>query len=303
MLTAIRKVPAFTWYGILVAAYIILSLSVPIDSHALHMLHLSSVEYRVFIFAVIVPYTLIWLAAFYAYNNMQSYAKRIHTSPEGLAFKQLANGILVMAWGLAIPAILSVILNAIAAQHYGFKGTATIINNYATLLVPLIAFSYISSGTRRLSDSLHSRPSLVGVRLFVIAFVTMGVFYCYLTLRARFLHGDPYHLPTVLTLLTIVIPYLFAWFMGLLATLELTMYATKIHGLLYKRSLNMLASGIAMVIVSSIFIQYITVIFAYKGNFTLGILLVLIYILLIGEAIGFVLISTGSKRLKRIEEI
>jgi uncharacterized membrane protein len=81
------------------------------------------------------------------------------------------------------------------------------------------------------------------------------------------------------------------------------MYAKKIKGLLYKRALNRLAAGIATVIGSSIFIQFINIVFAYKNNGSLGSLLVLIYLLLAVEAIGYILIASGAKNLKRIEEI
>jgi hypothetical protein len=299
----IRKVPDYTWYGLFTATYLILSLALPVNPHTLEKVHLSIGEYHVYMFAIILPYVLIWFAAFYAYVTLRSYTRTISKSAEGPAFFQIAHGIQVMAWGLAIPAIISIILKGIAAGHSGFENTATIINNYIQLLVPLIAFTFISAGTRKLSDLVQTRPTLRSIRLFAFAFIIMGVYYCYLTLRARFTHGDPYHLSITGTLLTIVVPYLFAWFMGLLATLELLMYATKIPGLLYKQALNLLAGGISLVIGSSIFIQYITVVMAYKSSFNLGFIIIVLYILLALEALGFVLIATGSKRLKRIEEI
>lgn len=298
-----RRVPDYTWYGILVATYLVLSLTTPVNPDSLHKVHLKTAEYHAFMFAIILPYVLIWFAAFFGYITLRAYAKSIQKSKEGPAFMHIANGVRVMAWGLAVPAIISAIVKAIAVGHPGFDDNATIINNYVTLLVPIIAFSYISMGTRKLSDLVKTRPTLIGIRLFSLAFIIMGVYYCYLTLRARFTHGDPYHLSILGTLLTIVIPYLFAWFMGLLATLELHMYTTKVPGVLYKQSLNLLAYGISIVIGSSIFIQYITVIFAYKSTFNLGLIVVLLYILLAAEALGFVLIANGSKRLKRIEEV
>ncbi|HET8709078.1 MAG TPA: hypothetical protein VFL85_02230, partial [Candidatus Saccharimonadales bacterium] len=264
--SALRRVPDYTWYGILVAIYLVLSMATPVNPHTLERLHLDAAQYHAFMFAVILPYVLIWFAAFFAYVTLGAYANSIKKSKEGPAFIQIAQGVRVMAWGLAIPAIISAIVKAIATVHPDFEDSATIISNYVTLLVPLIAFAYISAGTRKLSDLVKTRPTLIGIRMFSFAFIVMGVYYVYLTLRARFVHGDPYHLSLVGTLMTIIVPYLFAWFMGLLATLELMMYATKITGVLYKQSLNLLAYGISLVIGSSIFIQYVTVIFAYKST-------------------------------------
>lgn len=102
---------------------------------------------------------------------------------------------------------------------------------------------------------------------------------------------------------TIIVPYLYAWFMGLMSCYEIIMYSQRIKGLLYKRALNRLAGGIGAVIGSSIFIQFINVVYAYKTNSSLGPLLILIYLLLVVEAIGYILIANGAKNLKRIEEI
>ena len=146
-----RKFSPFFWYGILAAAYIILSLSLPVNAKTLHTLHLNMAQYRLIIFAVIIPYILIWFAAFYAYIKMDQYKRLLGNSPEAPAFHDISLGLRVMAWGLAIPAITNLILKAIAAKHPGFTGAAAIIGNYLTLLVPLIAYTYIGNGSHRLA--------------------------------------------------------------------------------------------------------------------------------------------------------
>jgi hypothetical protein len=298
-----RKNSVFLWYAILALVYIVLSLVLPVNTHTLHQLHLSLYQYRVLVFVVILPYVLIWFAAFYAYYIMDAYTKLLGKEREAPAFKQMTRGVQVMAWGLAVPAILSTILKAIGARHDGFEQTATIIGNYLTLLVPLIAFTFISNGSRMLTDLLKIRPGKNGMRILVLLFIAFGVIYTTLTLIARKSHGNPYHLTRPLTMFTIIVPYLYAWYLGLMSCYELVLFAKKIKGLLYKRALNRLASGIGLVIGSSIFIQFINIVYAYKDNNSLGSLLMLIYLLLTVEAIGYILIVVGGKNLKRIEEI
>lgn len=294
---------AFFWLTVLAVIYLVLSLVLPVNAHTLRQLHISISQYRVLLFVVILPYILIWGAAFYAYVKMFEYTKLLGDAKEKTAFHDIARGISVLAWGLAIPAILSLILKAIAAKHAGFENTATVIANYMTLLVPLIAFTLIGNGTRRLSDLMRSRPGKNGMRVFAVLFITLAVYYTFLTLTARKHHGNPYHLSLQLTMLTMIIPYLYAWFMGFMNCYELAMYARKVKGLLYKRALNLVGAGIATVIGSTIFIQFITIVYAYKPTDSLGSLLILIYILLLSEAIGYFLIVSGAKKLKLIEEI
>jgi hypothetical protein len=298
-----KKNSAFFWYAVLAVSYLVLSLLLPVSKNSLNQLHLSLDQYHVLIFVVLLPYCLIWLAAFYSYAMMKSYTSLLGNDKEAPAFAHITKGIQVMAWGLAIPAIISVILRAITVKHPGLEEAGTIINNYLTLLVPLIAFTFVSNGSRILTDITRVRPSRNGMRWFALIFILIGVYYTLLTLTARKYHGNPYHLSRALTMLTIIIPYLYAWFLGFMGCYEIMLYAKKIKGLLYKRALSRLAGGIAAVIGSSIFIQFIAVAYAYKTTNSLGSLIVLIYILLLIEAIGFVLIANGAKNLKRIEEI
>jgi hypothetical protein len=298
-----KKNSAFFWYAILAILYLVLSLVLPVNQHTLSQLHLSMYQYRVLVFVILIPYILIWFTAFFAYVKIRDYTTTLGKEREAPAFAHITKGVQVMAWGLAVPAIISTILKAIAVQHASFSQAATIISSYLTLIVPLIAFTFISDGSRILSNLVKVRPGKNGMRIFALLFIIFGVYYTVLTLTARYVHGNPYHLSHTLTMFTIIIPYLYAWFMGFMGCYEIILYAKKIKGLLYKRALNRLAAGIGVVIGSSIFIQFINVVYAYKDNSSLGSLIVLIYMLLISEAIGYVLIVIGAKSLKRIEEI
>lgn len=299
----IKKNSTFFWYAVLAITYLFLSLVLPINTHNLRQLHLSLHEYRILIFVILLPYCLIWFAAFYASVVMKEYTSLLENEREAPAFAQISKGVQAMAWGLAVPAIISVILKSIGAKHQAFDETATIISNYLTLLVPLVAFMFISNGSRILTEITRVRPSHNGMRIFALVFITFGVYYAVLTLTARKFHGNPYHLSLGLTMFTMIVPYLFAWFMGLMGCYEIMLFSAKIKGLLYKRALNRLAGGIAAVVGSSIFIQFINVVYAYKNNSSLGSLIILIYLLLAVEAIGYILIASGAKNLKRIEEI
>jgi hypothetical protein len=298
-----KRFSPFFWYGVLALTYLVLSLTLAVNPKTLDRLNLDLAQYRLLTFGVILPYILIWFTAFFAYLKINQYARLLGGAREGPAFREIGLGIQVMAWGLAIPAIVSLVLRAIGVKYPGFEPTAIIISNYLTLLVPLIAYTLIGNGSHKLAVLSKAKINRNGFRLFVLMFLVLCVYYTFLTLYSRRFNGNPYHLSRQLTMLTIIIPYLYAWFLGFLSCYELATFARKIKGLLYKRALNLLTSGIGIMIVSSIFIQLINVVFVNDNSTSLGSLLILVYLLLVTEAIGFILIASGAKSLKRIEEI
>jgi hypothetical protein len=106
-----------------------------------------------------------------------------------------------------------------------------------------------------------------------------------------------------LLVLTIIIPYLYAWFIGLLAAFEITVVARQAKGILYRQALRLLAGGVSVVIAGLITIQYVRSVFPSGGKLSLGLVLLLIYLVYLIVAAGFVLITLGANRLKKIEEI
>jgi hypothetical protein len=268
--------------------------------------HLSNAQYHVLIMAIILPLVAIWFAAFYGYAKLKEYSQAVQKSREGPAFRLIAHGAAWLAWALPATSISSVIFTSIANVHPGFHAAAIIIDNYISLALGLIAFIIISRGTRALSDTVHTGTSLFGFRNLIALFITIGVVFCYLTLNnitASHNDGNPYHLPVWLLLLTIIVPYLYAWFLGLLAAYEVGMYSKNVKGVLYKQALNLLALGIVGVIITSILIQYLSSLSESLSHLTLNYILIVIYILLIVYCIGYVLIALGAKKLRKIEEV
>jgi hypothetical protein len=142
----------------------------------------------------------------------------------------------------------------------------------------------------------------------MLVFVVGGVLYCYLTFR-RFdpsslgSTNNPYALPIWLMLLTVIIPYLYAWFVGLLAAYEITTYTKQVRGVLYKQALHLLVIGLLAVIIGSITLQYVSSVAPAAGHLTLNYRLLLITLFRVVDGIGFVLIAIGALRLRKIEEV
>lgn len=306
--TAQYMIRAMQRYAILAIVYVLLILVLPANSQAMHNYHLSALEYRILYFAIAIPSLLVWFAAFFGYAKLQEYADSIKRSPEAGAFEQLARGCMWLAWSLPIPALVGIVLNTVADHWSAFHAAAIIIINYTALAFPLIAFSIISMASRQLIKQAKVQLSVTNARGIMLFFVIGGVSYCYLTFR-RFDPAslssahNPYYLPIWLMLLTVIIPYLYAWFIGLLATYEITSYSKQIRGVLYKQALHLLVGGLVAVIIGSILLQYVSSVEPTAGHLTLNYRLLLITVFRIVDGIGFVLIATGASRLKKIEEV
>ncbi len=299
----LRRPTTLIWYGLLITVTVTLGLILPSAPGTLQTLNITSNSYRLSIASLILPYALILFLAFYAYNRLQAYAKQLHRTKEGHGFKNIANGTQVLAWGLALTTILTIILDAINTSHPGFTAARVIITNYAILLVPLIGFTYVGRGTRSLNDLAKVRISLLSTRIVVLLFLIIGVFFTHMIINNSHYHQDPYHLSLYWLILTFIIPYLYAWFIGILSANEIRLYIQAIKGIIYKKALTQLSFGITIVIIGSIVMQFINNQLATENNISLGSAFLAIYIIVVIEALGYGLIAYGARQLKRIEEV
>ena len=252
---------------------------------------------------LVLPYGVIWFSAFYAYDKLQAYARKVRSSTEGRQFKLVANGVRILAWGLALQVIIALILSAIAGARPHFKGSATVLNHYIMVIISLLGFTSIAAGTRALIDSIHVRPGRIASHVLGIGFIAFGVLFSHLAIRNSSGAGSPYHLSVYPLMFTVVVPHLYVWFLGFMSAWELQLYARWVKGVLFRQALRKLASGIAIVITASIAVQFLTGVYTGNAANSLGSLLIVVYLLLTIQAAGYVLIAFGAKQLKKIEEV
>ena len=298
-----RKSSALTWYIVLLIVGVLLALVLPTYSSLLKVLNITASDYRLAIFSLILPFAIIWFSAFYAYDKLQQYAHKLHQAREGKAFQKIADGVRVLAWGLVIPILISLILTAISARNTGFRTAQIIIDNYLMLLVPLIGFTLIGGGTRSLNVLVRARPGLVSTRLMVFSFIAIGVLFSYFVIHDSDGGTNPYRLSLWLLIFTIIVPYLYAWLIGLISTYELWLYAQKTQGMIYKQALGQVAGGLAITIIGSICWQYLSSIFEAESKASFSAVFIIFYVLLFIQAVGYGLMAFGARRLKRIEEV
>ncbi len=288
--------------------YILLIFILPANTTVMREHSFSAIQYKVLVFAIALPSLMAWLAAFVGYARLQEYAKSVSNTPEGSSFQQLAKGCTWLAWSLPAPIILSFLLNAYANTHPDFRPASVIIGNYVNLLFPLVALTFIGVASRALTTSASLTFSVSRARSIIIAFIVAGLLYCYFTFQQFDLTSlastnNPYYLPLGLMVLTVIIPYLYAWFIGLLAAFEIATFSKNVKGVLYRQALRMLVLGLVAVVVSSVALQYINTISPRATFIVLDSKLVFVSVFRVLTGVGFVLIALGANRLKKIEEV
>lgn len=297
------KSSAVRWFFVLFVITCALALIIPPSAHSLATLHISSLVYHLLLLTLFIPFGIVWFSAFYGYDQLWQYSLALPNTTEGEAFKKIANGLRILAWGYILSVILSLLLGAIYDVFPGFAPARTIIDNYVSLLIALTAFTLIGDGTNILLGFVKGSRGKTSVRALIILSCFVGVMFARSVVMNSNMNHNPYYLPTLTLLLTIVVPYIYTWVVGAIAAMDLRIYSRRIKGVLYRQALQKVASGLVGVILVSIIIQFIDSAFGNGQGLPVGFILLLDYILLAGQAVGYILIAVGAKRLKMIEEV
>jgi hypothetical protein len=296
------KSKIFYWYAAFVIAFTLVLLLPAPDSATLVRYHISALGLRLLDATFIIPEALIWFAAFYGYAKLHSYSQLIQTGKDGKQIARLATGLLLLAVGLPVGAILGGILSIIAAHEPSFKNPSVIISNYLGVLFPLLAFLWIGRGARGLSNLIKGRPQFWKTNVTTVAVITLGVIFCCLIVLDHAELRKAYHMSPELVMLTLGIPYMYTWFLGFFASVELQTYSQRVTGVVYRRGWNTLILGFVSIILLSILIQYLSTLTTWLTSLSLGWALLLLYALLFLLAGAYIVVALGATRLTKIEE-
>jgi hypothetical protein len=290
------------WFVILAALAIVLALGLPPDPQQLRQLHTSDTTYRLAIAVLLIPYVLIWYASFYAFAKLREYSKPLTGTKDGNAFNKITLGMAVVSFSLVVPTIVSLILNNIAVHNRSFEAASVIINNYMGLFPGLFAFLMLYNGARALVRTTKQGAQKLDLRWHAPWFLLIAVLFSHFAIE-NYYQTRPYHLTLVLLMVTIIVPYLYGWGVGLLSAYDLKIYAATVQGTVYKRAIKRFATGILVTISGSIAVQFVNTTLVHRFNKSLGAILLVDYLLLAIVAIGLVLIASSTNKLKLIEEV
>jgi hypothetical protein len=289
-------------YLVLIILYSAGTLLIPPTKGTLHRYHITSQHLRLLDLTIIILYAAIWFCAIYGFYSFRQYYLLIKKTKDGKPLSKVTTGIGFLAFWFPITSVFNTYAQLLVEKHASFASSVAITENYLSLLMPLLGFIFISIGARQLIDIVKQRPSLLGINVLVILLISIGVTYVYLVLNT---HNrlNTYHLSTLYVLITLVIPYIYMWFIGLLSLYEVILYRVKIPGILYRESWRLSALGLGSLIIISIIIQYLTTVSERLDRLSLSTVLLVIYGLLILLSIAYILIALGVHNLKKIEEV
>jgi hypothetical protein len=288
----------------LVLSYAAIVLLSPPDPTVLHKYHLTAASARLLNLTVVVPIAGIWATAYYGFHRLNQYALSIKDSAEWAGLHTLAIGLYVLAMSLPLAASASAILNYMARSNPELLPRTTVVRNYISVITTVAAFYFIARGAEALAKCVRRKKIMVfDIQAWTITFILLSSLFTWFVVSH---HSNPdtvYYLPDWLVLFTLIVPYLYVWYRGSMATYCLYFYQKNVKGSLYKKALQQMSSGIGVVILTSITIQVLTVFSARLNRLDLTPILAILYLLIVVYAIGYILIARGAKKLKTFEEV
>jgi hypothetical protein len=289
-------------------AYILQTLLVAPAKTTLTKYQIGASEVHLLQLTVILPYIIIWIIGLVGYLRMYDYAVSLQTSKDGRAFRTISKGILWFVLWLPIAVFISSIGNGIFHDRPDLTDDVIIVQNYANLLLLVPAFWYMYRGAEQLVRTL---PRLIPTvsRRSTLAYIAFASVYTSIVLedsarRVAAAPGSPasYYLPDWLIIFTIIVPRLVMWYLGLSAVQYIRQYRRKVAGVIYSRALKKLAFGFAVLLLMVVLLRITTSLTHQISHWSLGLVLLMVYALLTGMAVGYILIAKGARQLQTIEE-
>ncbi len=296
-------------YVLFIAVYLFQILALPADKATLKKYHLGTTQVRVLALTVAIPYIIIWLVALVGYLRLKAYTGLIKKDKDGAAFQKISQGIFWLTLWLPLSTIIANFFSQFYGSHHGVTANLIRLNNYLFLILLFVGFLLVNRGTNKLLV-LVKKPAWLAKQSVVIVYIIFAALYILLTLHdsARALPTKTvavasYYEPDWLIVVSLVIPRLIYWFLGVQAVQNIYTYRQKVRGKLYKQALNYLTIGLAGVLVMTISLRCLQSLAAPLAQLSLGLLLGLVYALLILIAISYVFIAKGAKQLQQLEEV
>jgi hypothetical protein len=301
------------FYGVIVAVwglYLYVTLSAPQSSNQFNLSRLQIVLLQL---TITVPYLVAWLAAARGALLLRGHAKKLADGVMRQGFSFVATGLWWLFASLFLPTLISALRTALRAYPtLSAELTAPLIiaSNYVNIVLPLIGFWFLYHGARRIATPApsaskqtswdKSNPIIVGVFLAIVAPLYV---YLVFTNPVRTVSTDPaivatYHLPDILIVLTIVIPALVSWGLGMSASLALSGFIPQGSQLLKRYALQTFTRGVWLIIAASMLLQMLVSVGSQRfAGIGLGSILLILYVFIGLQVLGYILTTIGVQGL------
>jgi hypothetical protein len=270
--------------------------------------HMSPLDLALLRLTIIIPIHLVWLIAVRGAVAFKSYAEVIKGSPEAHDINQIANGLL---WTIAYLVSISLVGSIEPLfYHTHYFNLAIVLRDHIPPFIGLIGFYMLYRGSHRLRNVAKFTTWTYSTFAVAIAFAFFAALFVHefastgaATSMSTETRNSTSIVPLGILLFTLVMPYIIAWFMGILASINILKFSRSVKGILYRRALRNLVKGIGAIVVFGIAVQLTTFSDRFLANLSIGLVLVIVYGFIALYALGFVFIWFGAKQLERLEEI
>jgi hypothetical protein len=304
----LRAAPYVAMLIAAIAIYVVITLAAPVDT-AIMKYGLTETAVRLLQLTIVVPVIVIWAVASFGSFQTRRYGRSIDQTAEGSAFAKLGNGLGFLAASIIVSGLVGAVRPFVLDSH-SQTAAVQIVVTYLYIVLPLIGFWLIHRASQRLLGSTHGAESRRAKLVCGVVAVLLAAILSWVLLGNEYRNDSPdpnqfssYYLSDFFLFATVVLPYAVMWWLGLLAASNIGRYARRVSGLLYQQFFRRVAWGLYGVIGFSIILQFLSAAAPSLANADLESLLGILYLLIIFYGVGYALIASGAKRLRRIEEV
>jgi hypothetical protein len=292
----------------LTVLYVALVFAGPVDHAVLDKYHLSVLSLRLLDVAILLPLIAVWYISFYGFITIKSYASVIKHDDDGQGFEKLGHGLAILGIGMVLSSIATSVIKNLTLHDRQLIPTGVIIGNYLAVGLAMASFWYMYQGSLTLTGVIPGHNVSDRWPLLRPLYTMFGAVFAYSAATnserrapAMALTHGLYYLPDWLIVVSVILPLLVAWYLGLLAVRNIAHYSRNINGVIYRSQLKRVAQGLTIIITSSVGVQILTLFSKSTSNLSLGSLLLIIFALIAVIAVGFIVVAIGAKKLMQLE--
>lgn len=297
--------------AVLVIAYLYSVFFLQSDSNALSSYTINAAQLRLLSITVVIPLIITWFAAFFSVVNVAKYTRNIKGSPEARGFKYLTAGLVVLAFLGPLRGVIGRLL-AYAGENGVVSHTfETIVTTRLNVVGHLVAFILLLLGAHYLVKTVKKarvpehHMVLTAMLLAVVGSVYTSIVFHNPSREVAVVPSQyaTYATTDLITIATVVIPNILLWGCGLYVALLMNSYHNNVGGVLYCKSLRRMKWGFLIVILSTMLLQIISATSGALTGWAVTATLILLYVLIIVTALGYIGIALGAKGLAKLEEV
>ena len=269
--------------------------------------HLGFAAINIIRISFALPILLIWLAAALAAVRFYDYARLIKGSPEAIGFKRVANGLYFLLCYLVWLLLMGQIVKLFIGTH-GLTYAVFMKNHLPTYLF-IISFIQLYRGAAHLAGVAGVRISQQRLMTIFVLYLTFASLFVALffgtgATNKSFVNGIPaFAVPHSVLLFSLIIPSLIGWFMGVMASVYIRAYATKVKGIIYKKMLRALVVGIFATTTFAMLVQLLVLNTNRLQHLGLNAVLLIVYTFLVAYAVGAIFIVRSATKLTLLEVV